>query len=156
MEVILHKLPSGALAPTSEEEAEKLKKLRVGTGIRCDVKQMRNYKFHKKWFVLATLAYDIWKEAAPMVEYRGQRVQPNFERFRRDLVVSAGYFDVEFNIKGELRLAAKSISFANMEQDEFEALFSATIDAILQKVLDRPDLTPEKMRAWVDEVMRFD
>jgi hypothetical protein len=43
-----------------------------------------------------------------------------------------------------------------MDEHTFETLYSDTINAILEKVLDRPDLTPEKMRAWVDEVMRFD
>jgi hypothetical protein len=156
MEVILHKLPNGSMAPTNEEEAEKLKRLRVGAGVRCDVKQMRNYKFHKKWFVLAQYAYEMWKDGAEPVFYKGEEVQPNFERFRKDLTIMAGYFDVEFNVQGELRLAAKSISFANMEEAEFALLFSATLDAILRKILTRPDIDEAKLRKYVDEVMRFD
>jgi hypothetical protein len=156
MEVILHKLSNGLMSPANDEEAFKLKKLKIGAGVRCNVSQMRNYKFHKRWFVLANLAFDIWKETNPPIEHRGDVIQPNFEVFREDLTILTGYYTKEFNIKGELRLKAKSISFASMTQDEFEGLYSATINTILGRVLDRPDLDEEKMRAWVEQVMTFD
>lgn len=156
MELCLQVLPSGALAPATEEDAEKIKKLEQGSWVRCTVTRIRNYKFLKKWMALAKCAYGIWKEEGRAPEYRGEKVQPRFERFRKDLTIMAGFYDPEFNILGELRLAARSISYAKMTPEEFEELYSATIQAVLEKVINRPDLTPEKMRAWVEQVLHFD
>jgi hypothetical protein len=156
MEVILQKLPNGALAPVNEEEAEKTKKLKPAAWLRCEVKQMRNAKFFRKWWVLAKYAYDVWQETIPTMEYRGQRVQPNFERFRKDLTIMAGYYEPIFDIKGELRVVAKSLAWASMLEDEFEKLYSATINAVLTKVLANPALNEEQLRTYVDQVLEFD
>lgn len=155
-EAILVKLPNGALAPDSEEGAELLRGFKVGQGIRCSLTRVRNYQFHKKWFALAKYAFDIWADTMPRMEFRGQQVQPNFDRFRKDLIILAGYYEPVFNARGELRVEPKSISFANMGEEEFEKLFSATIDAILQKVLTGTDIDERTLRNHVDNILRFD
>ena len=40
-----------------------------------------------------------------------------------------------FNLNGEVRYKAKSISFARMNQETFEKLYSAVITVVLQRVL---------------------
>lgn len=156
MDIVLTKLPNGTLAPATEEDAEKLKKVKAGRGVTVKLTQIRNYEFHKKWFALAKFAFDMWVDTVGPQECRGQQVQPNFQRFRKDLTILAGYYDVVFNVRSEMRLEAKSISFGSMTQDEFEGLFSATIQAILTRVLANSGLTEEKLRHYVDNVMAFD
>lgn len=156
MEIILTKMANGMLAPATEEEAEKLKKVKAGRGVRVQLTQIRNYEFHKRWFALATYAFQMWSDIKGPMEHKGQQIQPNFDRFRKDLVILAGYYDTVFNVRGELRLEAKSISFGNMGQDEFEKLYSATINAVLGKILSGSGLTEEKLRNYVDQVMSFD
>lgn len=155
MEVILTRAPTGALIPWGEEEADKLSKIKAGATVRAEVKQVRNARFFKRWWVLAKFAYDIWAETMPRMEYRGRQVQAAFERFRKDLTILAGHYHPVFNVRGEMRIEADSLKWSEMDEETFEALYSRTIDAILQKVLDRPDLTPEKLRAYVDQVLRF-
>jgi len=156
MEVMLLKTAGGALVPVGDEEAEKLKRFKAGDIARLDITKVRNPVFHRKFMLLVKFAYDIWCETAPRRQYKGLDIHPNFTRFRKDLTILCGYFDATFNVRGETRLEAKSISFASMEQDEFEGLYSKAIDVILERILNRPDLTPEKVRAHVDTLMRFD
>lgn len=155
MEVLLTRSPQGALIPLGDEEAEKMVKIKAGATVRAEIKQMRNARFFRKWWILAKFAYDIWSDTMPRILHKGREVQPAFERFRKDLTILAGYCHAVWNIQGEMRLEADSLSWAEMNEETFERLYSATIDTILAKVLDRPDLTPEKVRRYVDDVMRF-
>lgn len=156
MEVLLKRMPGGILIPADEESAEELIKVKVGRILRAKVTQMRNYEFHKKWFALMLFAYDVWVETVPRLQYKGQDVLPNKERFRHDLIILAGYYDPVFNVRGELRLEAKSISFGSMAQDEFEKLYSATIDAVLANILASSRITREDVERHVATVMQFD
>lgn len=154
-EILLKKTPQGVLIPAMEEEAEKLRRFKVGATVRCDVVQMRNFEFHKKWFSLVKFAFDAWTETAPEREYKGVQVQPNFERFRKDLTILTGNFKPVFAINGEVRLEADSISFASMDQETFEKLFSKTIDVILAKILAKGQYTEAQLRNAVEEVMSY-
>lgn len=156
MEIVLTKLANGTLAPASEADAELLKKVKRGAGVRVQLTQMRNYRFRRKWFALVGYAFEMWSDISGPIEYRGQQVQPNFDRFRKDLTILAGYHNVVFNVRGEFRLEAKSISFGQMTEEEFEKLYSATIQAILTKILSGSGLSEEKLRNYVDQVMSFD
>lgn len=154
--VVLIKLPTGALVPFAEEDAEKLSKIKTGSPVRCEITQMRNPFFHKKFFSLVKFLFDIWADGVPRKIYKGEMVQPSMERFRKDLTILAGHYVAHYNIRGEVRLEAESISFAKMSQEDFEALYSSIINVALQKVINRPDLTEERVRALVDQLMAYD
>lgn len=155
-EITLIKSPNGHLIPFSDEDRDKLKKIKTGAAVKCDIVQMRNPMLHRKFFALLKFLYDIWVETVPPREYRGVQVQPSFERFRKDLIILTGRFTAHHNIRGEVRVEADSISFAKMSEEEFEKLFSQTIDIGLSKVLNRPDLTPERVRQLVDQLLQYD
>lgn len=154
-ELLLRKLADGTLLPADEESADALRKVKSGAVVRADVKQVRNYKFLQKYMVLIRFLYDIWEETAPRMEYRGQEVKPNLNRFRGDLQILAGHYTATYNIRGEVRLEPKSISFASMSEEEFAELYSRVIDVALSRVLNRPDLTPEIVRAHCESVLHF-
>jgi hypothetical protein len=147
--------PGGSLAPATDEDAEALRKIKTGAAVRVEVKQIRNYKFLQKWFTLAKFAFDIWSERMPAIEYKGQPVRPSFDRFRKDLIILTGHYDATYNARGEVRLEAKSISFASMSEDEFEKLYSETINVILLKILNGSGMTEEQLRSHVEEVLRY-
>jgi len=155
MEVLLTKGPGGALVPMDEDEAAKLARLKAGAVVRASISQMRNGAFFRKWWVLAKYAFDLWSETVEPIEYKGQPVLPEFQRFRKDLTILAGYYTPVFNARGDLRLEAKSIAWANMGEDEFERLYSATIDVILAKILAPGAMTEAQLRSHVDNVLRF-
>lgn len=156
MDVTLIKLASGALMPYDDESAEQVRKIRTGSLVHAKATRVRNYEFHKKFFALIGLAYDIWVETVPKMEYKGQPVQPNKTRFRKDATILAGFYTSTVSLKGDVRLDAKSISFASMDESEFEKLFSSFINVILTKILTNGQLTEQQIRDHVDRVMQFD
>lgn len=152
-DVVLIRVPHGFIP--HPESAEAVRKIKVGTECQADVRQPRNYKFHKKWFALARILFDIWCEIDRTLEYKGEKVLANFERFRRDLTVLCGHYEPVYNIRGEVRLEPKSISFASMSEDEFEQLYQQTINVGLQKIIPANRYTEEELRSVVDTVAGF-
>lgn len=156
-EILLLKTPHGVLVPANEDEAETLAKFRSGATIKCTVSEMRNGAFFRKWWLLAKFAFDVWSETAPRATYRGNPVEHNFNRFRKDLIILTGRHRAVFNALGEMRLEAESISWAKMKEEEFARMYSETINVILGRVLsNRPDLTEDKLRNHIDHLMSFD
>jgi len=151
MELILSKAPNGSLVPVDQAGIDELAKLKIGQGVRVTLTRMRNYKFHRKFFALLNIAFDAWEPTAQ--EYKGQPVAKNFDRFREDVTILAGHFTASINLRGETRLSAKSIGFSSMDQDEFEKLYSAVIDVVLQRILK--NYTREDLDNVVEQVLRF-
>lgn len=156
MDVNLIKTASGMLAPADEDANEQLRKVKMGRIVRAKVTQVRNPVFHRKVWALFKLAFDIWSETVPRQEYKGQAIEPSLDRFRKDLTVLAGYYTPVWNLKGELRLEPASISFANMDQETFEKLFSSLINVVLSRVLTNTNMDEASLRHAVDEVLHFD
>lgn len=119
-------------------------------GEMCDIETVfpRNSKFHAKFFALLTVGFEAWSPERKRKTYKGKYILKNFERFRSDITILAGYYEQVFDIKGRMKLEAKSISFANMEDDEFESLYSAVIDVFLREILKN-----YKGRAEIDRVI---
>jgi hypothetical protein len=149
------RLPTGGFAPATDEDAEAIRKIKAGSMVRCEVKQIRNYKFLQKWFTLAKYAFDIWSDTLEPQEYKGVPVEPNFDRFRKDLIILTGRFDAVYNARGDVRVEAKSISFASMSEQEFEQLYSETINVILKKILNSTAMTEDELRGHVDNVLHY-
>ena len=147
---------AGGLAPAGEDEAEKLRGLKAGAAVRVKVTRETNAKFRRKWWALAKFAFDLWRELMPEQEYRGQAVQACFERFRKDLTILAGRFHPVWTVKGEMRVEADSLSWASMDDETFEKFYSATIDAVLSKILTNTKLTDADLRAHVERALEFD
>ena len=131
-DIFLVKTPNGSLAPADGKSAEILMNQKVGQGFRVKLTKVRNIRFHRKFFALLNYAFDTWEPEEK--EYKGEPVQKNFDQFRRDITILAGFYETAVRLDGAVRVTAKSISFANMEEDEFEELYSKVIDVLLQRV----------------------
>lgn len=125
MRLHLKKLPGGTLVPDDESTAERLALLANGTILAMDAVKPRNYEFHKRYFALLNYAFSCWEPV--LGEHKGKPIQKNFERFRKDVAIACGFYDLVTNIMGDTRAEAKSISFASMEEDEFNKLYQSTI-----------------------------
>lgn len=150
-EIVLTKAAGGVLVPTDPQAAEYIAKLKTGAAVRATVKQQRNPRFHRKFMALLNLAFDAWEPTE--ATYKGQVVSKNFDQFRRDITILSGYYEMAITLKGETRLTAKSISFANMSQDEFDALYNSACNVILQRVLTTYDR--EALDAVMDRLIGF-
>lgn len=150
-EIVLTKTAGGALAPIDPQAVDFIAKMKLGAAVTATVKRHRNPGHHKKYFALLNLAFEAWEPAA--ATYRGQVVGKNFDQFRNDITVLAGHYEMAVNLRGETRLTAKSVSFASMSQDDFEALYSATINVILSRILT--NYTRDDLDEVVENLLRF-
>jgi len=140
-DVLLMKTPAGALVPIDSDGVEYIAGLKVGQSVRAKITKANNVAFHRKLFALFNFAYEQWEPEEKM--YKGEIVQKNFDQFRKDITILAGYYQTVVNLKGEVRVVAQSLSFGAMDQGEREKLYGSVISVILQKVLrqyTRPDL----------------
>lgn len=149
-EIIVRKMHH-AFVPVDNANLELMESFKIGGEYRATFTQPRNLPFFRKFWALLDLAFDSW-EPEP-VFYKGAEIQGSKERFRKDLIILAGHGEPFFNINGEVRYEAKSISFAKMNEETFEALYSSVITVVLQRVL--VNYTEDDLRMTVDKVLGF-
>lgn len=155
-DMVFMKAPGGALVAADEQSRDAVSKWKLGQGVRVKATRMRDLIRHRRFFAMLNLGFESWEPAQPEKHsdgYRGEPIQKNFERFRKDVMILAGFYEPVYSMKGEVRLEAKSIAFANMEQDEFEEVYSKVCDVLLQKVLTT--YTREDLDAVVDQLLGF-
>jgi hypothetical protein len=150
-EIVLTKTPMGTLAPVDQTGVEYIAKLKVGAGVKATVKRENNLQFHKKMFALANLAFDSWEPEEKT--HKGIPIKKNFDQFREDITILAGFYETSIRLNGDIRFKAKSWSFASMEDDEKERLYSAIIDVVLSRVLTK--YTRENLDEVIEKLLRF-
>ena len=129
MKVTLVKQLNNSFKVAFDSDYEKIKKIKSGDEVECEIKKPRNYKFHKKLFALLNLVY------------QNQEHYSNIEHLRTDLTIAAGFYDKRVSVHGEEVVEAKSISFASMDEHEFNELYSAIVDQIVKYFhFDREDI----------------
>ena len=151
-EIVLMKTSADVLIPYDEAAAEFVRKCKTGELLHSDYKRVRNYKFHRKYFALIKFAFDQWEPKGELT-YKGEPVTKNMNRFRKDIAILSGFFETTVNLKGEVRLEAKSISFAQMDEIEFEQLYNTTINVVLSRILTR--YTRKDLDEVVENLLRF-
>ena len=140
------------LIPADPPTIEWFNKLKLGQIVRGEFKKVRNYAFLRKYFALLNLAYDNWSPGEINSKY-GTPAK-NFDRFRADVTILAGYFDITIRLDGSTRVEPKSISFSKMDEESFERLFNSTIDVLLKHVYDR-DMDADKLKVLVEQYLSF-
>ncbi len=159
MEAHFLKLPNGALVPATDDDRQLIDKIKAGSVVRLKYTRMRNYQFFKKWHALLRFAYDSW-EPAELPEDPESRwmknitPEKNYDCFRDQIIVLSGYYKSYFTFKG-CRVEADSVSFANMDEDTFEKLYSKTIDVILKQIYADDTMDERTLRNLVDQAMSF-
>jgi hypothetical protein len=154
LKVYLQKNHAG-LIPVSPEAKDWFDKLKEGQFITVDAAKTRNYMLLRKYFALLNIAYDNWKQPENQVKVAGQMVTPakNFEQFRGDLTLLCGYYETVFRLDGGFRHVPKSISFANMSEEDFNKLYQTTITVLIEYVY--PTLGVDDVKEIVDTYLTF-
>jgi hypothetical protein len=137
------------LMPAELRAEEMLAKIGAGEYVIITTRRARKPWYHKKFFALIRLAFEHWRPK-PVV-FCGVEAQKNEDRFRYDLTIAAGFYDVVLGSDGEATLEAKSIAFDKMEQGEFEELYNTVANILLGGVL--AGMTREDAEAMADEIM---
>lgn len=132
MKINFIKQAGGSLLPANEIEADRLKRFKTGEMYEVDIVTTRNPRFHGKVFAFFNFVYNYWSADKTEWEYFDEKTQ--FDTFRKNLTVLAGYKEVSYTIDGRVRVEAKSLSFANMDQEGFEQCYSALINAAIKNI----------------------
>ena len=132
MQIQMIKQPGGLLLPASDGDAERLERFKSGAIYPVEIRQVRNPAFHGKVFAFMQFCFEHWSADQTDVRFKPNAAQ--FETFRKNLMVLAGYKDITFTMDGRLRVEAQSLAYSAMEQTEFEECYSAMINAALVHV----------------------
>lgn len=152
MELHVTKSLSGWL-PADDEARECHARQKLGQLCTADFKQVRNARFLRKYFALLNFAFDYWE--CGDAEWRGQQVQKNFERFREDVQILAGYGEPVWAINGELRMRSKSISFAKMDEQTFGKIYNSVLNVLLDRVMRAKGFSKESIESAVNQLIDF-
>lgn len=137
--------------PVDDLSVEIAEEIPYNTEYKAVLSRPRNYKFHQKFFVLLDVAFNLWD--VEDIEFQSYIVKKNKEYFRKQIIIKCGYFTVNIDLNKRVRLEAKSISFANMEEDDFAKLYDTAINVILSDVLT--NYTKEDLNEQVNRILRF-
>lgn len=157
VEIQLIKKPGATLTAANEVDCEKLRKIKNGTLCLAKIVQPRNPKFHRKFFALLNFGFYYFEPEVQ--EWNGIKSEKNFEEFRSNVIILAGYRTVTVTIKNEIKVRAKSISFASMDETEFAEVYSKVFNIIWQLVMNKSKIqgfTQELMENTVNSMLRFD
>lgn len=130
-DIYLWKTKKG-LIPSDELGAEVLESYNNGDLLRCKITKPRNLKFHRKFMKLLRVGFEYWEPGEISCKYGTP--QKNFERFREDVTILAGFYDVHTRLDGTTRVVAKSVSFSAMTEEQFQELYSAVIQVLLNSI----------------------
>ena len=121
------------LIPMYDSDLDEKHRLRIGDNVLCTIKRPRNYEFHKKYFALLRLT------VANLPHLIQQQMQIFTEEDLLDcLKIDLGLFTTRWH-GGRQIVKTGSISFAKMDNTEFEKFFSRSVDAILRIYLRGTD-----------------
>lgn len=119
MKISLVRTLSG-FKPTHDSDFELAKKIKLNEPYEYEFKKPRNYRFHKKFFALIRMVFE------------NQEQYTNQDHLRKDLIIESGNYDLRHDLLGVEIREAKSMSFAKMDENEFNELYNSVIDVIIK------------------------
>jgi len=118
------------LVPTSQHDQDQLLKLRVGSEYKARITKARNPKHHRKGFALLNMIFE------------NQDKYATLEDLRTELKLLTGWYDHHVRLNGEVIYKPKSMSFADMDQTQFEEWYDRTLTLAAQH-FNLPEQTVE-------------
>jgi len=123
-EVVFQRIDSQCFIVHDKVSAESLPPMFI-----AKISSARNPQFHKKVFAFFKFCFDHWASDRELMNEAGQ-----FDVFRKHLTVLAGYYDSFHGIKGDVRIEAKSLSYASMNPEDFKNCYTALINAAVRHI----------------------
>jgi hypothetical protein len=133
MEILVVRTINNLLKPAFDEDLESFKKLPKEGYFEIKYTKRRNIRFHRKFFALIKKAFENQSDYRLM------------EDLRRDLTITSGHYEEVINkITGEVYKIAKSISFSNMDESEFNQIYNDVKEVVIKWLgIDNESLNDE-------------
>lgn len=133
------------MVPMDEYTTERYNRVPIGGVVHAPFKKSRNPRFHRKFFALLNYAFERWEPGE--IDCKHGIPEKNFDRFRKDSIILAGFYHVVVRLDGTTRIEADSISFASMDDETFSALYNGVLNVFLKRI-------PQMAESGVDEINR--
>ncbi|WP_414465279.1 DUF1367 family protein [Klebsiella michiganensis] len=147
MQIDLVKHPGGVFSPANETDLERLQRFKNGEIYTAEIKLTRNPAFHRKVMAFFGFCFAHWSAERAGLEHMDEHSQ--FDRFRKDLTILAGFYVKTVRLNGDIRVEAQSLAYANMDDEEFSRCFSSIFNAALKYIFKNAD------QETIDKVMLF-
>lgn len=122
------------LFPATDEDMEKLLRVKKGEVAEVNVKVLRNYALLRKFWALVNVAWSFLTEA------QQKFFHDSVDGFRCTLEVAAGYYDEFYDLTRKTWIQKpKSIAFDKMDEAEFSKLYEAVVNVIFKIFLKQVD-----------------
>jgi len=108
------------LEPANRMNEESIWEMPEGELIEIRWKRPRNIDFHNKFFSMLRTAFSMQSDF------------DSFEVFRSYILSKVGFARVVLTPDGAMIIEPESISFANMDEDRFEEVYSSVLDVLLK------------------------
>jgi len=136
VKIKFYKAQAGVLVPADEVEADRMTRFKTGEIYEIDIKLSRNPKFLAKMMVFFNFCFS-HMDGVVILEHCTEKKQR--ERMRKDLTILAGFYEQSYRLDGSIRTEAKSLSFENMEEEEFSDCYHAVVQAAMKHIFKSSD-----------------
>jgi hypothetical protein len=124
------------LAPANEITEDYIKSLPHGEIFKAKISRPRNVDHHRKFFALLDIAFN------------NQERYKNPEHLRKVYTLKAGFYEVVETDKGDVYLP-DSISFAKMDQDEFQDFYNKFLDVVVKELGSDKELIENEVKSFM-------
>lgn len=136
MKIGMIKEPGGVFRPATDQDVELTTKFKTHEYYEVEIKLSRNPAFLRKVMAFFRFCFEHWS-GDNVHEHCSEKEQ--FERFRKDLTILAGFYVQTVRLDGTLRTEAESLAFANMSEERFQECYNALIRAALKHIFRTAD-----------------
>ena len=140
MKILMIKCAGGVLTPAHDLDAEKLIKFKTGEEYEIEIKMSRNPAFLRKTMAFFNFCFEYYDSSKV---YEHCSFTDQFDRFRKDLTILAGFYVKTIRLNGDTRIEAESLSFASMSEERFQECYTALISASLKYIFKDCDQSIE-------------
>lgn len=120
----------------------------MGETYQVEVKRPRNVDFLRKYWALIHCAWEYQTGAVQKACFAD-----SVDVFRHTILLNTGFCDRVYSYtRQEYVDIPKSISFAKMSEEEFEQVYSKTLDFIIQNLL--PPMTEDEFKQNIEDFLK--
>ena len=147
MKLMVVKDSLGALRAADDAATQALKGIAAGEYLKIDLTRPRNPQFHRLFFALLTVVFENLPED---LEHK----YPTVKRLLWEVKLQMGFFEMHETLGGKMVPIPGSISFAKMDDVEFETFFQTAIGICRKYFL--PAVSESGLRESIDaELSRY-
>lgn len=129
----------GALYPVSRGDEEAIQRVPEGKVLKASITQPRNVKHHRKFMALLNAVYP------------HQSAYATFDSFHAAVKVALGHGETVVLPDKRVMVVPKSISFAQMDQLQFDEFYTAAVELICAKVI--PGINKPELEQQVEDIL---